>query len=239
MSEIDLASFRMFSFDCYGTLIDWEAGLLEALAPICARHGLAWSEDALLSTFGATEHAVEAALIGAGFPCYREVLARVLTEMGKTLGFQPDANECARFAASVGHWPAFPDSEASLRELQSYGKLAILSNVDNDLFVESERRLGIKFDHVFTAQDIGSYKPSPNNFEYLIEHASVPKHQILHVAQSLFHDVAPASAAGLTTVWVNRRKGRKGEGATPTSDAIPAIEVPDMATLAQLLRTGS
>jgi 2-haloacid dehalogenase len=234
MSKIDLASFRMFSFDCYGTLIDWEAGLLEALQPICDQHGLAWSEDALLSTFGAAEHVVEAG--GKGFLCYREVLSRVLTEMGKTLGFHPDANECARFAASVGNWPAFANSEASLRELQSHGQLTILSNVDNDLFAESEKRLGVKFDHVFTAQDIGSYKPSSRNFDYLIENAGVPRNQILHVAQSLFHDVAPANAAGLTTVWVNRRKGKAGDGATPESNAKPDLEVPDMATLAELLR---
>mgnify|MGYP002629006094 FL=1 len=236
MAKIDLSRFRMFSFDCYGTLIDWEAGLVEALTPICADNGLAWSPEALLSAFGSAEHGVQESGQGEGFLCYREVLSRTLQEMGRTLGFRPNANECARFAASVSDWPAFADTRAGLLALAEFGQLAILSNVDNDLFAGSARSLGVPIDHVFTAQVIGSYKPDPGNFDYLIENAGVPKEELLHVAQSLFHDVGPAREAGLATVWVNRRQGKSGTGATPNSSATPDLEVPDLATLAALVR---
>ena len=232
---MDLTKFQLFSFDCYGTLIDWERGLLDALIPICQTHGFAWSDAALLRAFATAESEVEQEANRAGFAPYREVLALTLIRMGESLGFRPSTNTRARFAASVGDWPVFEDTVASLAVLARHGKLAVLSNVDNDLFAMTAEKLGVEFDCVFTAADIGSYKPDPANFEHLIEHSPVPKSAMLHVAQSLHHDVGPASKAGLQTVWVNRRAGKPGAGATPPSDATPDLEVPDLKTLAAMV----
>jgi 2-haloacid dehalogenase len=135
------------------------------------------------------------------------------------------------------HWPAFPDSSQALRALGTRYRLIILSNIDDDLFRFSQKILNVTFDHVFTAQQIGSYKPSRRNFEYLIRHAGAPPHAILHVAQSLFHDIAPAKEMGLSTVWVNRRQGRAGFGATPPAEAEPDCQVPDLRSLAVLTGT--
>lgn len=232
---MDLSRFRLFSFDCYGTLIDWERGMLRALEPICAEGGLAWSDEALLSAFATAESAVEQRSSGEQFMPYREVLGHTLVRMGESLGFRPSGNTCARFAASVGDWPVFEDTVDSLKVLAKHGKLAILSNVDNDLFAKTRAKLGVDFDYVFTAQDIGSYKPSPANFEHLIENSPVPKAELLHVAQSQYHDVGPASAMGLRTTWVNRRGGTPGSGATPPSSATADLEVPDLKSLATLV----
>ena len=232
---MDLSRIQLFSFDCYGTLIDWERGMLKALEPICAQHGLAWSDEALLSAFATAESAVEQRSTEVEFLPYREVLGHTLERMGESLGFRPSANTRARFAASVGDWPVFEDTVASLKVLAKYGQLAILSNVDNDLFARTKVLLDVDFDFVFTAEDIGSYKPAAANFEYLVNNNPVPKAELLHVAQSQYHDIGPASAMGLRTVWVNRRKGSAGTGATPPSDASADLEVPDLRSLAALV----
>ncbi len=231
MASRDLSSFRLLSFDCYGTLIDWERGILAALAPVFESRAIHADDEELLEAFGRIEPEVQADEPGLA---YRGILERVLAELGEDFGFPVSQEECQAFAASVADWPAFPDSGAALARLAERYDLAILSNVDDDLFAGSAQRLGVDFTHVFTAQRIGSYKPDPRNFEYLIEHAGVPEQAILHVAQSRFHDVAPARALGLTTVWVNRRGDAGSGGATAPSDAVPHLEVPDMATLAHL-----
>ena len=232
---MELSRIQLFSFDCYGTLIDWESGLLKALEPVCAEWGLAWSDEALLSTFAAAESVVELRAAKEAFMPYREVLGHTLVRMGESLGFRPSENTRARFAASVGDWPVFEDTVDSLKVLAKHGQLAILSNVDNDLFARTAIKLDVQFDHVFTAQDIGSYKPSATNFEHLIGNSPVPKDEILHVAQSQYHDVAPAAKMGLQTVWVNRRGGDPGHGATPPADALADLEVPDLKGLAALV----
>lgn len=228
---LDFNNFDILTFDCYGTLIDWEGGILAALRPLLERHGAARSDDAILELFGELEAAAEA----GPYLSYRDVLATVADGFGARLGFTPTPDEREAFATSVGDWPAFPDTVAALRTLGRHSKLAILSNVDDALFAESAKRLHADFDAVITAQQVGSYKPNPRNFQVAIERVGAPRARILHVAQSLFHDIAPAKAAGLTTVWVNRRHDRPGFGATPPAAATPDLEVPDLATLARLV----
>lgn len=225
--------FECLSFDCYGTLIDWETGISSALRPIMKTHEVKASHDELLALYGKAEIEIEA----GPYRAYREVLKAVLNKIGDVLGFIPSRDELESFSMSVMNWPAFPDSVQSLRALAIKYRLIILSNIDDDLFHYSRKLLGVKFDHVFTAQQIGSYKPSRRNFEYLIQHAGVPKHKILHVAQSLFHDIAPAREMGFSTVWVNRRQGLSGSGATPPAEATPDLTVHDLQSLAVL--TGS
>ncbi|HJQ98532.1 MAG TPA: haloacid dehalogenase type II [Candidatus Polarisedimenticolaceae bacterium] len=225
---IDLDDFDVLTFDCYGTLIDWETGLVAALRPILDASGVEADAEAVLVRFGALESELEA---GPYLP-YRAVLGRVLLGLGAEFGFKPTVEEIATFAASVGSWPAFPDSKRSLRALKTKYELGVISNVDDDLFAGSSRQLGDPFSWVITAQQVRSYKPSVENFERAFETIGVPRDRILHVAQSLFHDVEPAKRLGLSTVWVNRRAGKEGGGATPASLAVPDLEVEDLATLA-------
>jgi 2-haloacid dehalogenase len=234
MTTIDFGAFEALTFDCYGTLIDWETGILAALRPVLLAHGVAGasvSDDALLERFGAHESAVEA----GPYRRYREVLGEVLGRLGSDLGFVPAAGESAAFGASVGEWPPFPDSSAALASLQRRLRLGVITNCDDDLFAASAERLGIAFDWVVTAQQVHAYKPNLRNFEVAFGVLGLPRDRILHVAQSLFHDHVPAKALGLTTVWVDRRGGRPGGGATPPApDVAPDLTVPDMATLASL-----
>jgi 2-haloacid dehalogenase len=225
--------FECLSFDCYGTLIDWETGISSALRPILETHEVTADHDALLEFYGKAETEIEA----GPYRPYRAVLKAVLAKFGDVFGFEPSRDELESFCTSVMNWPAFPDSSEALRALATRYRLIILSNIDDDLFRFSQEILGVEFDHVFTAQQIGAYKPSRRNFEYLIQHAGVPQHKILHVAQSLFHDIVPAKEMGLSTVWVNRRQGLTGYGATPPADAEPDSQVPDLRSLAVLSGT--
>jgi len=217
--------FEVLTFDCYGTLIDWETGLWEVLSPILASHQVNVSHDKALELYGELE-----AERGA-YKDYKTVLRMVLEGLGVRLRFAPTPSEVERFAASVKHWPAFPDSPRALQALKTKYKLTILSNIDDDLFAFSAERLQVQFDWVITAQQVKSYKPSLNNFRVALNTIGLPESKILHVAQSLFHDIVPAKALGLSTVWVNRRHGKAGSGATPSAQAQPDLEVPDLQTL--------
>jgi len=232
-STVNFDQFECLSFDCYGTLIDWETGIWSALRPILKTHEVKASHDDQLELYAKAETEIE----GRPYRPYREVLKAVLFKIGDVLGFEPSRGELESFSMSVMNWPAFPDSSQVLRALATPYRLIILSNIDDDLFGFSQKLLGVEFDHVFTAQQIGSYKPSRRNFEHLIQHSGVQRHKILHVAQSLFHDIAPAKEMGLSTVWVNRRQGLSGSGATPPAEAEPDLTVPDLRSLAVL--TGS
>jgi 2-haloacid dehalogenase len=216
-SVLDFTRFEALTFDCYGTLIDWETGLLRALRAIVSVRG---DDERLLRLYAEAEGAIES---GPYLP-YREVLAQALERIAAA----PDRDALAR---SVPDWPPFADTVASLEALRQRYRLAIVSNVDDDLFAGTRRRLGVPFDAVVTAQQVGSYKPAPAHFHRVLERLSLPKEKVLHVAQSRYHDIAPARALGWSTVWVNRRAGRSGSGATPEKDAIPDLEVPDLATL--------
>ncbi|MBL8670245.1 MAG: haloacid dehalogenase type II [Alphaproteobacteria bacterium] len=226
--------FSVLAFDCYGTLIDWEAGILAELTPWLRRNGGTQADDAILEAFGAAESSVEAE---SPFRLYPDVLAEVHRRLAVTWGIAKDEAAARAFGASVGRWPAFADSAESLRYLKQHYKLVILSNVDRASFAESNKKLGVTFDRICTAQDVGSYKPSPRNFDYLLKEMAgmgIAKERILHTAQSLFHDHAPAKAAGLRTIWINRRKGRPGGGATPPAEAKPDWEVASLAEMVAL-----
>ncbi len=227
---LDFDRFTYLTFDCYGTLVDWEAGILAALRPVLDRHEIALSDEQALEYFGEMESAAER----APYRPYRDVLATVMDGFGERLGFAPSADERTALAASVGEWPPFADTAASLQSLARRFRLVILSNIDDDLFARSARHLGVAFAAVITAEQVGSYKPDPRNFRALLDRLDLSPDRILHVAQSLFHDIAPANEIGLTTVWINRRHDRPGAGATPPATARPDLEIPDLATLARL-----
>ena len=229
---MDFSAFEVLTFDTYGTLIDWEAGILAALRPVLAAHGAGGAEgdEALLERYARHEAELEA---GPYLP-YREVLARALVAVCADLGVAPTGAQVAAFSDSVGDWPAFPDSAQALAALHERFRLAVITNCDEHLFARSERRLGLRFDWVVTAERARSYKPSTTNFEVAFATIGVPRERILHVAQSLYHDHVPAKALGLSTVWVDRRAGREGFGATLPASAAPDLTVPDVRTLADL-----
>jgi 2-haloacid dehalogenase len=231
MTPIDLDSYDVLTFDCYGTLIDWEAGILKALRTILDAHGVEAADEDLLERYALAEADVEA----GGYLRYREVLARSAEQVADGLGVTADPGELASFGGSVGDWPAFPDSTDALLRLGRRYRLVVITNCDDDLFAASNRRLQVAFDDVITAEQVGSYKPSHRNFEVAFARIGPPRERILHVAQSLFHDHVPAKALGLSTVWVNRRHDRPGGGATPPADATPDLVVPSMAALADLV----
>ena len=222
---IEFGAFEALTFDVYGTLIDWETGIAGWLRPFADA-----SDDELLESFARHEAELEA----GPYLAYREVLAEAMRRVGRDLGFEPSDEQAAAFGASVGVWPAFADSAEALAALKRRYGLGVITNCDDDLFAFSNRRLGVDFDWVITAQQAGGYKPRPENFEYAFERIDVPRERILHVAQSLFHDHATAKALGMSTVWIDRRHGRAGHGATPPAEASPDLTVPDMRTFAQL-----
>ena len=230
MTALDFGRFDALTFDCYGTLIDWESGILAALRPVLVSRSLVASDDELLAHFASSEAAAEA----GPYRRYREILGLVLTGIAARLGFEPDDTEKAAFGDSVGDWPAFPDSTAALTRLHERFRLGVITNCDDDLFARSAERLGTRFDWVVTAQQAGGYKPDPHTFEFAFERIGLPRERILHVAQSLFHDHVPAKRLGMTTVWIDRRAGRSGSGATPAAAAVtPDATFPDMASFAE------
>ncbi|RYH12933.1 MAG: haloacid dehalogenase type II [Alphaproteobacteria bacterium] len=233
-----LRDFKVLTFDCYGTLIDWESGIFAALQPLLSRLPKPPGRDAALEVFGEHESRQEAATPGM---VYSELLAVVHGRLAEEWGAAPDAAADAAFGASVPDWPAFPDSAAALAYLKQHFRLVILSNVDRTSFAASNRRLAVEFDLICTAQDIGSYKPAPANFDYLLGKLAglgFGRADILHTAQSLFHDHVPATEAGLACAWIDRRQGIAGWGATPPppKEARIAFHFPSMAALVEAHR---
>jgi 2-haloacid dehalogenase len=228
MTMLNFDDFGVLTFDCYGTLIDWESGIWEALWPVLANHRIDMTTDQALELYGELESKAER----EEYHDYKTVLRMVLEGFGSRLGFVPTQNELHRLSESVKDWPAFPDSTRALQAFKRKYKLAIISNVDDDLIALSAQRLDVQFDWIITAQQAKSYKPSLNNFHLAFERIGAPRNKILHVAQSLFHDIVPAKALGLSTVWINRRHDKAGFGATPPAQAQPDLQVPDLQTLA-------
>ena len=233
-----LSDFRVLTFDCYGTLIDWESGIYTALQPMLQKAeqaaGQTLSRDAALETFARHESAQEEATPAM---IYSELLATVHRRLAREWNVAMKETDHARFGASVPDWPAFPDSPAALAYLKQHYQLVILSNVDRESFKGSNRRLGVAFDAIYTAQDVGSYKPNPKNFEYMLTHLEkrgVAKADILHTAQSLFHDHVPAKRFGLASAWIDRRHDQQGWGATmvPPEDAAYDFRFPTLAAMA-------
>ena len=235
-----LADFDVLTFDCYGTLIDWESGLLAALAPLLSRSGRRVSQNEILESFARLESGQQALTPSM---TYRDLLAAVHRRLAGEWGVADDSDADARFGGSVGDWPAFPDTTDALRYLKQHFRLVILSNVDGASFQATNQRLGVAFDAIHTAQDIGSYKPDPRNFTYLLDRlreTGVERGRVLHVAQSLFHDHVPANAAGLASAWIDRRAGRGGWGATAPVDGTVRYDFrfPTLAALAEAHRSG-
>ena len=219
-----LADFSALTFDCYGTLIDWETGILAGLRPLAARAGGGLDDDAILAAFGRHEAAQEAETPGM---IYSRLLGVVYERIAREWGLTAGSEDAARFGASIPDWPAFADTADALRYLKQHYKLGILSNVDRESFAGSNKRLGVTFNWIMTAEDIGSYKPSPRNFEYMIEtlgRDGVEKSKILHTAESLFHDHVPANRFGLASCWIFRRHDKEGFGATSQPAEMPRID---------------
>ena len=234
---MELGDFRVLTFDCYGTLVDWETGILGVLRPWarCAR--IAADDAQILSAFGEAESAAEHARPGAIYP---EILRDTHARMTAHFGAKPDAPAADALANSVGDWPTFADTPDALRRLQRRHKLMIVSNVDRASFARTQPKLGVTFDAVVTAEEVGAYKPDLRMFYRALEISAgwgfSPK-QILHVGQSLFHDHAPAKNLGLKSAWVKRPSPRGELGATrdPGEAVQPGIVVSSLAELADVI----
>jgi 2-haloacid dehalogenase len=229
-----LSDYSVLSFDCYGTLIDWESGIMQVLGPWLERAGSPATREQILAAFAEAEAPQQAATPDLLYPA---LLARVHGAIAAHFGVAPDPEAAQAFGASIRDWPAFPDSAEALVYLKRHYRLVILSNVDRASFAHSQQKLKVAFDAVFTAQDIGSYKPDPRNFDYLLARLAeqgVAREQILHTAESLFHDHIPAKRIGLATCWIHRRAGQEGHGATrrPETEVRPDFRFPTLAAMA-------
>ncbi|HSE09106.1 MAG TPA: HAD-IA family hydrolase [Nocardioidaceae bacterium] len=214
-TDLDLTQFKALSFDCYGTLIDWEAGIVAVLRPWAQEQGLRLGDEDLLAAYADNEAAVERETPSALYP---DVLAIAFRRTGDSLGKPVSDQWAARLGSSVPDWPAFPDSPGALARLAQHYQLIILSNVHRDGFAGSNRHLRADCAAIITAEDVGAYKPAENHFRALdakLPELGVDRQELLHVAQSLFHDHVPARREGLPSVWINRRHDRAGWGATP------------------------
>jgi putative hydrolase of the HAD superfamily len=219
-----LSQFKVLTFDCYGTLIDWESGMVQALQPLTSRVRPALARNQILEAHARHEAAQER---WTPMRKYRDLLAVVYKRLAEEWGIASSWEECQAYGRSVGNWPAFPDSAEALQYLKKHYKLVILSNVDNENFALSNKKLQVAFDAVLTAEDIGSYKPSERNFQYMLEvldARGIRKEEILHTAESLFHDHEPANRAGLTSCWIYRRHADAGFGATMAPGEMPRYQ---------------
>ncbi len=234
----DLLDFEVLSFDCYGTLIDWETGIWAAFQPVLMENERDdISRTTLLEAFAEVESHMEQE--HPGLP-YNRILEKVHAGLCRHFGLSRTGEMDRAFGASLPHWPAFPDTAEALRLLKRRFRLVILSNVHREGFAASNRKLGVHFDAVLTAQDIGSYKPDPANFHHLLAHVhaawDTAPERILHVAQSMFHDHVPAARAGLARIWIDRQGLSEGGswGATAQVDKIPQplATYPDLVSFA-------
>jgi 2-haloacid dehalogenase len=225
---LDFTQFEVLTFDCYGTLINWEDGILGCLRPILAAHVKQADDPTILSLYGDFEAAAEQ----GDYRRYREVLRSVVRQFGEHFNFVPDHDEVRALPDSLPNWKPWPDTVAALRQLHSRFRLAIVSNIDDDLFAGTRPQLGVEFNHVITAQQAGAYKPSLKIFELALSRIGAPAHRVLHVGQSVYHDVVPARSLGLATVWVNRPSARSGVGAVKAAEGQPDLQVSSLAELA-------
>jgi 2-haloacid dehalogenase len=228
---LDFTRFEIVTFDCYGTLIAWETGILTALRHILSAHGKKNDDAKLLHLYGDFEQLSEQ----DPFHPYREVLQSVVRRFGAELGFTPTPDETRSLPDSLARWKPWPDTIAALRQLKTKFRLAIVSNVDDDLFAATRPQLGVDFDEVITAQQAQAYKPSLKIFELALNRIHAPAHRVLHVGQSIYHDVIPAQSLGLATVWVNRPSARPGVGAVKAANANPDLVVTSLEELARTL----
>jgi 2-haloacid dehalogenase len=233
---MDFSRFTTISFDCYGTLIDWESGILPTLRTVLANHGQSLPDAGILELYGEFEAQAESGL----YRSYRDVLQSVVRGFANRFNFEASSAEIRSLHESVRAWPPFPDTVLALRELQKRYRLVVISNIDDDLFAETRKHLGVEFDGVITAEQARSYKPSVNNFQTAFRTFAIAPDRLLHAAQSVYHDVVPARSLGISTVWVNRKSARPGIGAVrasavPDSEKRADLEVPDLAGLASVV----
>ncbi len=226
---MNLSQFEYMTFDVYGTLIDWETGIIHALQPVLDAHGFDWSDADILEAFARYETVSQ-----RPYARYPEVLRRVLRRIGEEHGFQPSEEELEAFAGSVPDWPAFADSAAALQVLKHHIRLGVITNCDDALFAQSNEKLGVDFDIIVTAQQAGAYKPAPEPFELAFDRIGGIRDRLVHVAQSLYHDHEPGKNFGLATIWINRRSVREGFGAAPEASATPDLELSDLQSLAHM-----
>ena len=231
---IDFESFTHLTFDCYGTLIDWENGILTAIAPVLERHKISVKPDQVLRLFAKYEAEQEA----RAWQSYHDVLRAVMSAIASVLDFNPDACELEALPDSVGGWLPFPDTITALRRFKARYKLVIISNIDDALFAKTAKRLEVEFADVITAEQVRHYKPSPENFRFALKRLGVSPRQVLHVAQSLFHDHVPAKQLGFTTVWVNRPSRLPNIGLSMPADVRPDLEVRDLQSLVAVMDRG-
>jgi 2-haloacid dehalogenase len=229
--------FRVLTFDCYGTLIDWETGILAVVRPWMMRVGITGSDAEVLGAFGEAESAAEHDLPTSIYP---EILRATHERMAKHFGVAPDADAAELLGRSVGDWPAFADTSDALKRLQRRFKLVVVSNVDRESFARTQKRLGITFDAVVTAEEVGAYKPDAKMFLRAMEVAKTlgaERENILHVGQSLYHDHVPAKSFGLKTVWVQRpsKAGEFGATREPGVDVRPDLVVRSMGELVEVM----
>ena len=219
-----LTDFKALTFDCYGTLIDWESGMIEGLKPLTSRLESELSRGEILQAHARHESSQQS---WTPTKRYSELLTIVYKRLAEEWRLSVSSSECAEYGQSVKNWPAFPDSLDALQYLKKYYKLVILSNVDNESFGHSNHRLGIEFDAIYTAEDVGSYKPSDRNFDYMLEKLKdlkIEKKDILHTAESMFHDHGPANRYGLASCWIYRRYDQEGFGATMNPGEMPKYD---------------
>jgi 2-haloacid dehalogenase len=228
---MDCAGITHLTFDCYGTLVDWEAGILDALVPLSRRRVPPPTPEELLQSF--VRH--EAQLETGDWQPYRAVLIATLNEMARDLGLALSAGEERTLAESLPDWPPFADTVPALRLLKQRFKLAIVSNTDDDLFAGTARRLEVPFDEVVTAGQVRSYKPREAHFVEVLRRLRVPVGRVLHVAQSLYHDHVPAKRLGFRTAQVRRPSRLTATGLAPAAPARPDVVASSLAELAELL----
>jgi 2-haloacid dehalogenase len=225
---LDFTRFEVLTFDCYGTLINWEDGILTCLHRILAAHKQDVDDATILRLYGDFEAQAEQ----GEYRRYREVLRSVVRQFGNELGFAPTELEGNSLPESLAEWKPWPDTVSALRNLKSRFRLAIISNVDDDQFAATLPKLGAQFDQIITAQQAGAYKPSLKMFELALSRVGAPAQKILHVGQSICHDVIPAQSLGISTVWVNRPSPRSGIGAVKAAEGHPDLQVSSLAELA-------
>jgi 2-haloacid dehalogenase len=234
-STVRLTDFKALTFDCYGTLIDWESGIADGLSKLASKASHQLSRDQVLEAHA--RHESDQQQLTPKLP-YNQLLAIVYKRLAEEWSSPYDLDDAVAYGESVKNWPAFPDSASTLQYLAKYFKLVIVSNVDNESFRASNAKLGVEFDAVVTAEDVGSYKPSKRNFEYMFDVLSslgIQRNEFLHVADSIFHDLAPASELGIPSCWIYRRFEQRGFGATMRSSIEPVVDY-RFTSMAQLVK---
>jgi 2-haloacid dehalogenase len=228
---INFQQFEVLSFDCYGTLIDWESGILAALKTILLNHQVNLKDEQILEIYAQSESNHQ----GGDYLKYREILKNVVQDFCQRTNITPSESELNYLAESLKYWEPFPDTVEALKALKKRYKLTIISNIDDDLFADTAKHLEVELDWIITAEQVKSYKPSLQNFEFAIQRMGISPDKLLHVAESIYHDIIPTKSMGLTAVWVNRRKDKEGFGATVPASGTPDVEVPDLKSLVSLM----